>query len=96
LDHYITFDGKHIYPSEFVKWLGVWLDPKLNSKLHIKKRAGSAARALNVAMALTHASWGLKPILIHDLARVAVFLCADYGVNCFFPLGTGPQTSRAG
>ncbi|KAJ7859078.1 hypothetical protein B0H14DRAFT_3631373 [Mycena olivaceomarginata] len=37
-------------------------------------------------MALTHASWGLKPILVRDLARVAVFPRADYGVNCFFPL----------
>ncbi|KAJ7713088.1 hypothetical protein B0H14DRAFT_3523596, partial [Mycena olivaceomarginata] len=59
-DHYITFDGEHIYPSDSVKWLGVWLDPKLNGELHIKKRAGSAARALNAAMALTHESWGLN------------------------------------
>jgi hypothetical protein len=65
-------------------WQG--FDPKLNGELHIKKRAGSAARALNAAMALTHASWGLKPILVRDLARVAVFPRADYRVNCFFPL----------
>ncbi|KAJ7762244.1 hypothetical protein B0H16DRAFT_1369026, partial [Mycena metata] len=37
-------------------------------------------------MALTHATWGMKPILIRDLARVAVFPRADYGVSCFFPL----------
>ncbi|KAJ7768825.1 hypothetical protein B0H16DRAFT_1716027 [Mycena metata] len=37
-------------------------------------------------MALTHASWGLKPTMIRDLARATVFPRADYGVSSFLLL----------
>ncbi|KAJ7057911.1 hypothetical protein C8F01DRAFT_1085765, partial [Mycena amicta] len=66
-DYHITFDGEEIYPSDSVKWLGVWIDSKLSGTTHIKSRAGSAARALNASMALTHSTWGLKPEMVRDI-----------------------------
>ncbi|KAJ7838416.1 hypothetical protein B0H13DRAFT_2367486 [Mycena leptocephala] len=83
---HVSFDGVSIRPSEAVKWIGVWIDSKLTGEVHIKSRAASAARALNASLALTHAVWGLKPLMARDLARAVVFPRADYGVNCFFPL----------
>jgi hypothetical protein len=65
----VTFDGATIYPSDAVKWVGVWIDSKLSGDLHIRTRAASAARALNASLALTHAVWGLKPLMVRDLAR---------------------------
>ncbi|KAF7372186.1 reverse transcriptase [Mycena venus] len=84
----VTFDGITIHPSDLVKWIGVLLDSKLTGDAHIKSRAASAARALNTALALTHAVWGLKPFMIRDLANTVVLPRADYGVNSFFPLAT--------
>ncbi|KAJ7692409.1 hypothetical protein B0H17DRAFT_1283694 [Mycena rosella] len=37
-------------------------------------------------MALLHNSWGLRPLLIRDIIRSIVLLCADYGVSFFLPL----------
>ncbi|KAJ7106309.1 hypothetical protein C8R44DRAFT_745380 [Mycena epipterygia] len=37
-------------------------------------------------MALTHAVWGLKPLMVRDLAHAVVLPRADYGISCFFPL----------
>jgi hypothetical protein len=37
-------------------------------------------------MALTHAVWGLKPLMVRDLAHAVVLSRADYGVSYFFPL----------
>ncbi|KAF7372324.1 reverse transcriptase [Mycena venus] len=85
-EYCVTFDGVTIRPSELVKWIGVLLDSKLTGEAHIKARAASAVRALNAALALTHAVWGLKPVMVRDLARAVVLPRADYGVTCFFPL----------
>ncbi|KAJ7215128.1 hypothetical protein B0H12DRAFT_984845, partial [Mycena haematopus] len=82
----VTFDGQVISPSTKVKWLGVILDEKLKGEDHIRARAASAARALNASLALTHAMWGLKPLMIRDLVLSLVLPRADYGVSSFFPL----------
>ncbi|KAJ6561420.1 hypothetical protein DFH09DRAFT_854366, partial [Mycena vulgaris] len=82
----VSFNGVVIHPSESVKWVGVWIDSKLTGDVHIKARAASAARALNASLALTHAVWGLKPLMIRNLARAVVFPRADYGVSSFFPV----------
>ncbi|KAJ6517152.1 hypothetical protein DFH09DRAFT_1099017 [Mycena vulgaris] len=82
----VSFNGVVIQPSESVKWAGVWIDSKLTGDVHIKARAPSAARALNASLALTHAVWGLKPLMIRDLARAVVFPRADYAVSSFFPV----------
>ncbi|KAF8173855.1 hypothetical protein K438DRAFT_2050878 [Mycena galopus ATCC 62051] len=75
-----------IKPSKKVKWLGVILDEKLKGEEHIWARAASAARALNASLALTHAMWGLKPLMIQDLVLALVLPQADYRVSSFFPL----------
>ncbi|KAJ6556101.1 hypothetical protein B0H19DRAFT_1071232 [Mycena capillaripes] len=50
------------------------------------KWAESAARALNAMIAVTHATWGVRPLLIRDLALATILPRADYGVACFLPL----------
>ncbi|KAJ6561402.1 hypothetical protein DFH09DRAFT_1082871 [Mycena vulgaris] len=59
----VEFDGKTISPSDSVKWVGVHIDSQLKGTKHIKARVASASRALNASLALTHASWGLKPLM---------------------------------
>ncbi|KAJ7203567.1 hypothetical protein GGX14DRAFT_333581, partial [Mycena pura] len=85
-DFSVLFDGEVILPSESVKWVGVWVDAKLKGELHIRHRAASAARALNASLALTHAMWGLKPLMVRDLVLSLVLPRLDYGVSSFFPL----------
>ncbi|KAJ7210354.1 hypothetical protein GGX14DRAFT_334661, partial [Mycena pura] len=82
----IRFDGQVISPSDSMKWIGVWLDNKLSGAKHIQVRAMSAMRALNASIAVMHKSWGLRPLLVRDLARSTVLPCADYGVASFLPL----------
>jgi hypothetical protein len=53
---------------------------------HIQYRAASAALALNVSLALTHAMWNMKSLMICDLVLSTVLPRADYGVSSFFPL----------
>ncbi|KAJ6466501.1 hypothetical protein DFH09DRAFT_820084, partial [Mycena vulgaris] len=88
----VNLDGEVIHPSKSVKWVGVWLDQKLKGYVHIKHRAASAARALNASLALTHAVWGLKPLMVRGLARATVFPRADYGVASLLPLSPSVLT----
>jgi hypothetical protein len=82
----VRFGGNIISPSESVKWVGLWLDKGLSGRKHITSRAASAARVLNASIAVMHASWGLRPMLVRDLVRTTVLPCADYGVSSFLPL----------
>ncbi|KAJ7110505.1 hypothetical protein C8R44DRAFT_569431, partial [Mycena epipterygia] len=83
---FVRFDGQIIMPSESMKWIGVWLDGKLSGSKHVQTRATSATRVLSASIAVMHTSWGLRPLLIRDLARSTVPPCADYGVSSFLPL----------
>ncbi|KAF8145919.1 hypothetical protein K438DRAFT_1781543 [Mycena galopus ATCC 62051] len=66
------------------------LDSKLKGAEHIRAQAGSAAQALNASLVLTHAMWGLKPLMVRDLVQSLVLPRADYGVASFFLLPVSP------
>ncbi|KAF7372363.1 reverse transcriptase [Mycena venus] len=66
----VTFEGITISPSDMVKWVA----------------AASAVRTLNAALALKHPVWGLKPLMIRDLASTMILPRADYSVSSFFSL----------
>ena len=43
-DHSIQIRNSQVESKEVVKWLGIWLDSKLNFKEHVKKKIASATR----------------------------------------------------
>jgi ribonuclease HI len=82
----VKFGSRVIEPLEEVKWVGIWLDRGLTGKKHVEMRAASAVRAMNATVAVMHASWGMRPILIRDLIQSTIFPRADYGVAAFLPM----------
>ena len=54
-------NGTVLEPKNVVKWLGVWLDRKLNFKKHVETRISSANRSFFAIQNLMKSEWGLKP-----------------------------------
>ena len=57
-------NGTILEPKSFVKWLGVWLDRKLNFKKHVETRIASANRSFFAIQNLMKSEWGLKPTAV--------------------------------
>ena len=50
----LVLDGKRLYPSKFVKYLGILIDPHLTWNYHIKSIAPKLARATGMLAKLRH------------------------------------------
>ena len=60
-------NGTILEPKNSVKWLGVWLDRKLNYKKHVGTRIASANRSFFAIQNLMKSEWGLKPTACRQL-----------------------------
>lgn len=49
-----------IKPKTCIRWLGVWLDRKLNFKVHVQTKIAAARRTLHSLFRLLNSEWGLK------------------------------------
>ena len=45
-------NGTVLHPKEVVRWLGIWLDWKLNFKCHVQKRIMAATNAIYSVLCL--------------------------------------------
>src|SRR6266498_3374400 len=63
-----------------VKWLGIWLDSKLNFKKHIEKKVAQATRIFHQIKRLSNTERGLSFQAIRQLYIACITLIADYGV----------------
>ena len=50
----IKLDGKRLYPSKYVKYLGVLIDPHLNWSYHIQAIASKLSRAIGMLAKIRH------------------------------------------
>ena len=50
----IKLDGKIIFPSKYVKYLGILIDPHLNWSYHVKTLAPKLGRAIGMLAKLRH------------------------------------------
>ena len=63
----ITFYGKELQFSPQVKYLGVWLDSKLNWKKHVDTKVEKALVAFYQVKRAVGKTWGLSPRIVHWL-----------------------------
>ena len=46
-DYIVRIGNIQIEPKSLVRWLGIWLDPKLNFKEHVEKKIADATRVFH-------------------------------------------------
>src|SRR5213078_4200414 len=79
-DYIIQIGNIQIEPKSLVKWLGIWLDSKLNFKEHVEKKIASATRILHQASRLSNTERGLSFQAMRQLYIACIVSVADYGV----------------
>ena len=67
-----------IYPSECIRWLGIWFDRKLNFNTHVKQKKTSMLRAFNAIQNLSNTERGLTRGAIRQLCISTVFSVSNY------------------
>ena len=77
-------NGTILEPKNVVKWLGVWLDLKLNFKKHVETRISSANRSLFAIQSLIKFEWGLKPTVCRQLYLSCIVPISDYGSEIWY------------
>ena len=77
-------NGTVLEPKNVVKWLGVWLDRKLNFKKHVETRISSANRSFFAIQNLMKSEWGLKPTACRQLYLSCIIPISDYGSEIWY------------
>ena len=72
-------NGTVLHPKEVVRWLGIWLDWKLNFKCHVQKRIMAATSAMYSVLRLMNSEWGLSAHAGRQLYLACVTAISDYG-----------------
>lgn len=71
-------------PQTHVKWLGIWLDKKLNFKKHIETRMQKATNALHAISTLMRLEWGISAAAARQLYLTCILSIAEYGSEIWF------------
>jgi ribonuclease HI len=79
-DFPIQIGNKQIDPKNLTKWLGVWLDSKLNFKEHVEKKIADATRTFYQIARLSNTERGLSFQAMRQLYIACITSIADYGV----------------
>ena len=77
-------NGTTIAPKKVVKWLGIYLDRKLNFQHHIREKINVATRTLHAIMRLLSSEWGLDAKAGRHLYLACVTSVSDYGAEIWF------------
>lgn len=77
----IPYRGNVVHMVPNVKYLGMYLDCKLNWKLHISQTLMSCIKAINLMKCLCSKKWGSDPSILLALYRGLIRSRLDYG--CF-------------
>lgn len=79
LNNVIAYEGGTIRIVPHVKYLGMYLDRKLNWKMHIEHITASCNKPLNIMKCLCSTKWGSDPITLITLYRGLIRSRLDYG-----------------
>ena len=77
-------NGTILEPKNSVKWLGVWLDRKLNYKKQVETRIASANRSFFAIQNMMKSEWGLKPTACGQLNLSCINPISDYGSEIWY------------
>ena len=80
----VTVDNTTIQPSTCIRWLGVWLDPTLSFKEHIRQKTTSATRAYFALRRLANTQNGLTVSSMRLLYLSAVLPILDFGAEIWY------------
>ena len=64
-ERHLTINGREIEYSSETRYLGVYLDSRMNWTYHFNKKVSNAKRLLFQAKNALGMTWGPKPYLIH-------------------------------
>jgi ribonuclease HI len=77
--------GERLTPAEWVKYLGVIVDSKLNFKMHLEERVKKAMGIFWQCRRLFGRTWGLNPKLVHWIYTCIVRPYVTYGAVLWWP-----------
>ena len=77
-------NGTILEPQNIVKWLGIWLNRKLNYKKHVETRISSANRSFFAIQNLMNSEWGLKPTACRQIYLSCIVSISDYGSEIWY------------
>ena len=79
-DYIIQIGDIQIEPKNLVKWLGIWLNSKLNFKKHVEKKIADATRVFHQITRLFNTERGLSFQAMRQLYIACIVSIADFGV----------------
>ena len=83
-DSIILPNNTQIQPKSYVKWLGIWLDKKLEFKKHIETKVNNAINALYMISNLLKFKWELSVNAAKQLYLICVLPIAEYSSEIWF------------
>lgn len=75
----IKIFGKKLEEVKEIKYLGIYLDPKLNMNRHIQKIRSKAISSLWASRSLVNRTWGLKPSMMMWVYKQIILPRMTYG-----------------
>src|SRR5436190_23945225 len=80
-DYIVQIGNIQIEPKNLVRWLGIWLDSKLNFKEHVEKKIVDATRIFHQISRLSNTERGLSFQAMRQLYIACIISIADFGVS---------------
>ena len=79
-DYIVQINDIQIEPKNLVRWLGIWLNSKLNFKEHVEKKIVDATRIFHQINRLLNTERGLSFQAMRQLYIACIVSIADFGV----------------
>ncbi|ODM18623.1 hypothetical protein SI65_05240 [Aspergillus cristatus] len=83
-------------PNGATRWLGIWLDQKLNFKAHARTLAGKAKQIAGDIQALANTVRGVKAPLLRQATIACVLSVLCYGAEAWWPGMNRPAQDSSG
>ena len=79
-DYIVQIGNIQVEPKNLVRWLGIWLDSKLNFKEHVEKKITDTTRVFHQITRLSNTERDLSFQVIRQLYITCIMLIADFEV----------------
>ena len=79
-DTKVKLNTFEVLPQPMIKWLGIYLDPKLLFHEHVKRKVCEATRVFHQIERLSNTERGLSFQAVRQLYIACITSVADYGV----------------
>jgi len=92
----IRHGSRDVEAEPAMRWLGVWLDPKLSFKRHVAEKAAAARRVANHIRGLSKVHSGAPPAAITKAMKAVVIPKALFASEVWYPGRTRSSFVRKG